>query len=103
MELSLILFIIMLVVLGFMFWILRCISRSLKNIRKSLDHLMIEVALLNDQLTILLYLEIKDKPDLLEKSPGLEERALEAAERLGRKQLTSSEEVQSDTSRKRGR
>jgi len=87
MALNLILSLLMLVVCGFMFWILWHIQRSVKEIKRSVDHLATGVALLNDQLTIMLYLEIRDKPELLERSPELKQRALEAAERLGRKQL----------------
>jgi len=92
MELATILSILPLVVLGVLFWITWVIRREVKHIKDSVDHLATGLAVLNDQVTIMLYLEIRDKPELLEKSPDSKQRALEAAERLGRKQLPGGDD-----------
>lgn len=84
--------ILLIIALGAMCRILWKIDKSLKNIEQLLE---IGIRVLSDQLTILLYIAIKNNhPELLEKSPDLRNRALEAAERLGRKQLPKGEHTE---------
>lgn len=66
--------------LGAMCWMMWRIHCALREISKSLE-------VLSDGLTILVYLAAKNSPELLEHAPDLAQKALEAAERLGRKQL----------------
>lgn len=73
--------------LGAIFWVMWETRRDLKEIEQSLERLEDSLMALNYGLTILLYLTVRDKPDLLAKSPDLERKALEASERLGQKQL----------------
>lgn len=92
--------ILLIIGLGAMFWMLWGIHRSLRGIEQSLDQIETSLIVLSDQLTILLYIDIKkNHPELLEKSPDLLTRALEAAERLGRKQLPKEIEQRSEAER----
>ncbi len=81
---------------AFACWVMVKLRRALTQLEQSLDSLetalvSLETALvpLVDLLTVHAYLQVKDSPNL-EMPLELEKKALEAAGRLGQKQLTMS-------------
>jgi len=86
-SIEIVLVILFALTLGAVCWLLWGLRQAVKDLNHSLERLETSVQMLGDGLTIMLYLAVRDRPELLEKSPDLEKKALEAAERLGRKLL----------------